>query len=118
MGDVQLKDTRVSHREIALAYAAFDSSISAARSAAGTGLKFSIHLTTGAFARSSRQNEEGHRRPQRPRRDSLKSSRDERRFPSLPLIGSDADTFSFCDATSSCGRDDVCRALRVVRIMR
>jgi hypothetical protein len=48
----------------------------------------------------------------------LKSGRRERRFTSLPLIGSDADTFSFCDATPSRRRDDVRRVLRIVRIER
>jgi hypothetical protein len=48
----------------------------------------------------------------------LKSSREARRFPSLPLIGSGADTFSFCNATTARWRDDVRRALRIVRIKR
>jgi hypothetical protein len=48
----------------------------------------------------------------------LKSSRVERRFPPLPLIGSDADTFFFRNATRSCRRDGVRSALRIVRIKR
>jgi hypothetical protein len=48
----------------------------------------------------------------------LKSSRPERRFPSLHLIGSDADTFSFCDATSFRLRDDVRGGRRIALIMR
>jgi hypothetical protein len=48
----------------------------------------------------------------------LKSSRLERRFSSLPLIGSDADTFSFCDATHRWQRNDVRRAMRIACIKR